>query len=134
MSRKEAEKVSVPVYPKMHQLDLWKSQLTMALVTASGDSDHSKWLKWLSPSWNTNPDLEALNKVKKEYRAIDVKFCFALMSMLKTAGDVACVVRIEVEKLQRHRAKHDRIVSGREVIAIIFESFLGRVTMRTSCL
>ena len=45
------------------------------------------------------------------------------MSMLKTAGDVARVVRIEVEKLQRHRAKHDKILSGREVIAIIFESF-----------
>ena len=73
--------------------------------------------------WSTNPDLEALNKVKKEYRAIDVKLCLALMSMLKTAGDVAGVVRIEVEKLQRHRAKHDKILSGREVIAIIFESF-----------
>ena len=45
VTRKVAEKVSVPVYPKMHQLDLWKSQLTMALVTASGDTDHSKWLK-----------------------------------------------------------------------------------------
>ena len=33
VTRKEAEKVSVPVYPKMHQLDLWKSQLTMALVS-----------------------------------------------------------------------------------------------------
>ena len=123
VTRKEAEKVSVPVYPKMHQLDLWKSQLTMALVTASGDTDHSKWLKWLSPSWSTNPNLDTLNKVKKEYRAIDVKLCLALMSMLKTAGDVARVVRIEVEKLQRHRAKHDKILSGREVIAIIFESF-----------
>ena len=95
----------------------------MALVTASGDTDHSKWLKWLSPSWSTNPNLDTLNKVKKEYRAIDVKLCLALMSMLKTAGDVARVVRIEVEKLQRYRAKHDKILSGREVIAIIFESF-----------
>ena len=123
VTRKEAERVSVPVYPKMHQLDLWKSQLTMALVTASGDTGHGKWLKWLSPSWSTSPNLDTLNKVKKEYRAIDVKLCLALMSMLKTAGDVARVVRIEVEKLQRHRAKHDKILSGREVIAIIFESF-----------
>ena len=107
----------------MHQLDLWKSQLTMVLVTASGDTDHSKWWKWLSPSWGTNPNLDTLNKVKKEYRAIDVKLCLALMSMLKTAGDVARVVRIEVEKLQRHRAKHDKILSGREVIAILFDSF-----------
>ena len=95
----------------------------MALVTASGDTDHNKWMKWLSPSWSTNPNLDTLNKLKKEYRAIDVKLCLALMSMLKTAGDVARVVRVEVEKLQRHRAKHDKILSGREVIAIIFESF-----------
>ena len=118
----------------MHQLDLWKSQLTMALVTASGDTDHSKWMKWLAPSWSTNPNLDALNKVKREYRAIDVKLCMALMNMLKTTGDAArvvridhCdaarVVRIEVEKFQRHRAKHDKMLSGREVIAIIFESF-----------
>ena len=62
-------------------------------------------------------------QVKKEYRAIDVKLCLALMSMLKTTGDAARVIRIEVEKLQRHRAKHDKMLSGREVIAIIFENF-----------
>ena len=45
------------------------------------------------------------------------------MSMLKTSGDTARVVRIEVEKLQRHRAKHEKMLSGREVMAIIFESF-----------
>ena len=95
----------------------------MALVTASGETDHNKWMKWLSPSWSTNPNLDTLNKVKKEYRAIDVKLCLALISMLKTAGDVARVAGIEVEKLQRHRAKRDKILSGREVIAIIFESF-----------
>ena len=52
-----------------------------------------------------------------------MKLCLAFMSMLKTAGDVARVVRLEVEKLQQHRAKHDKILSGREVIAILFESF-----------
>ena len=39
VTRKEAEKVSVPVHPKMLQWDLWQSQLTMLLVAASGDSD-----------------------------------------------------------------------------------------------
>ena len=43
--------------------------------------------------------------------------------MLKTAGDTARIVRIDVEKLQRHRAKHDNMMSGREVIAIMFENF-----------
>ena len=69
VTRKEAEKVSVPVYPRLHQLDLWKSQMTMSLVIASGDSDHQKWVKWLTPAWSPNPKLEELNKVKKEYRA-----------------------------------------------------------------
>ena len=43
--------------------------------------------------------------------------------MLKAAGDTARSVRIEVEELQRHRAKRDKMMSGREVIAIMFESF-----------
>ena len=54
---------------------------------------------------------------------MDFKMCLALTSLLKTAGDVARAVRIEVEKLQRHCAKHAKIMSGREVIAIMFENF-----------
>ena len=97
--------------------------MIMSLVTASGDSDHHKRIKWLTPAWSPNPKLDDLNKVKKEYRAIDIKMCIALTSMLKTAGDTARTVRIEVEKLQRHRAKHDKMTSGREVTAIMFENF-----------
>ena len=134
MTWKEAEKVSVPVCPKMHQLDLWKYQLTMALVTALGDTDRNKWMKWLARSWSTNPELDVLNKVKKEYRAIDVKLCLALMSMLKTSGDPARIVRIEVEKLQRRRAKRDKILSGREVIAIVFESFRSSDNADVMCM
>ena len=55
--------------------------------------------------------------MKKELHAIDVKMCLALTSTLKTAGDIARKVRIEVGKLQRHRAKHSKIMSGREGIA-----------------
>ena len=57
----------------------------------------------------------------RRYRAIDVKLCLALISMLKTAGDVARVVRIEVKKLQGIGPNEDLV--GRKVIAIIFESF-----------
>ena len=54
--------------------------------------------------------------------------------MLKTAGDTARVVRIEVEKLQRHRAKHDKMMSGREVIAIMFENFCSSDSAEVMCL
>ena len=121
---KEAEKASVPVYPEMHQFDLWKSQITMSLVTAPGNPDHNKWIKLITPAWSPKPKFEDFSKVKKDYRAIDINVCLALTtSMLKTAGNVACTVRIEVEKLQRHRAKRAKIMSGREVIAIMFENF-----------
>ena len=73
--------------------------MTMSLVTASGDSDHRRWIKGLTSAWSPNPRLDDLNKVKKECRAIDIKMCLALTSMLKTAGDTARTVRIEVEKL-----------------------------------
>ena len=134
VTRKEAETESVPVYPKIHQLVLWKSQLTMSLVTASGGSGHQKWLKWLAPAWNLNTRLDDLNKVKREYRAIDIKMCLAMTGMLKTAGDPARTVRIEVEKLQRHRAKHSKTMSGREVIAITFENFRSSDNVEVMCL
>ena len=75
------------------------------------DSDHQEWLKWLAPAWNPNPKPDDLKEVKKEYRAIDIKMSLAMTGMLKTAGDPARTVRIEVEKLQRHRAKHSKIMS-----------------------
>ena len=76
----------------MHQLDVWKSQLIISLVTASRDSDHQKWIKWLTPAWSPDPQLEELNKVKQDYRAIDIKMCLAMTSMLKTVGDTARTV------------------------------------------
>ena len=108
--------------------------MIMSFVTASGYSDHQKWIKWLTPAWSPNPKLDELNKVKKEFRVIDIKMCLALTSMLKTVGDTACVVRIEVEKLQRHRAKHDKMMSGREVIAIMFENFRSSDNAEVTCL
>ena len=84
----------------------------MSLVAASGNPDHQMWRKWLTPAWSPSPRLDDLNKVKKEFRAIDVQMCLALASMLKTADDVARTVRIEAEKLQRHRATPSKIMSG----------------------
>ena len=84
------------------------------------------WIKWLTPAWSPSPKLDDLNTVKKDFRAIDVKMCLALASVLKTAGDAARAVRIEIEKLQRHRAKHSKIMSGREVIAFMLELHIRR--------
>ena len=47
ISRKEADKVSVPSWPSIGDLDIWKARVVQAVVAASGDQDQAPWLTWL---------------------------------------------------------------------------------------
>lgn len=40
ISRKEADKINVPNWPRIHQLEFWKSQVSSKIVAASGDLGH----------------------------------------------------------------------------------------------
>ena len=44
ISRKEAEKVNVPPWPKITKLDGWKMALTMNVTNASADPDIEVWM------------------------------------------------------------------------------------------
>ena len=88
-----------------------------------GTSNHCHQRLHLFPFGATGYPLLPPLPEPKEFRATDikmVKMCLAMTSTstLKAAGDT---VRIKVEKLQHHRAKHSKIMSGREVIAIMFQ-------------
>ena len=73
----------MPSWPKIHLLDQWKTQLVMAVVSASGDPDVDR-------GWKLNPDLLALsNSGNKRFTMIDIKLALALNGMVKAAGDVA---------------------------------------------
>ena len=45
--------VIVPNWPKIHELEFWKSQVTLSIViaAASGDLDHDAWTAWIAPTF-----------------------------------------------------------------------------------
>ena len=51
ITRKEADKVIIPNWPKIHELEFWKSQETSSIVAASGDLDHDAWTAWIAPTF-----------------------------------------------------------------------------------
>eukprot|EP00434_Breviolum_minutum_P034007 symbB.v1.2.030096.t1/scaffold3350.1/size58636/2 len=53
ISRKEA----IPNWPKIHELEFWKSQVTSSIVAASGDLDHEAWIAWIAPTFKMSPDI-----------------------------------------------------------------------------
>ena len=58
--RKDAERVFIPAWPKIHQLDSWKMQLLMNVLSACADPDTDAWTKWLEQALGLNPDLNML--------------------------------------------------------------------------
>ena len=75
ISRKEADKVVIPNWPKIHELEYWKSQVTSNIVAACGDLDHDAWIKWIAPSFRQLPDLDGdlAKSGDQRYNSIDVK-------------------------------------------------------------
>ena len=59
ISRKEAEKVNVPPWPKVAKLDSWETALTMNVASAS-DPDIEVWMSRVACAFVVNPDLEFL--------------------------------------------------------------------------
>ena len=84
ISRKEAERVSIPAWPKMHQLDNWKMQLLMNVLSACADPDTDTWTKWLEQALGLNPDLEQLSDSGGDrFATIDIKMAMGMQNMLK---------------------------------------------------
>lgn len=48
ISKKEAHKITIPNWPKIHELEFWKSQVTSNIVAASGDLVHEAWIVWIA--------------------------------------------------------------------------------------
>ena len=78
ISRKEAERVSIPAWPKIHQLDNWKMQLLMNVLSACADPDTDAWTKWLEQALGLNPDLNTLSDSGGDrFATIDIKWPWA---------------------------------------------------------
>ena len=66
ISRKEADKVIVPPWPKSHDLDGWKSQLLSNVLSACSDTEQEVWIQWLSEAFKMHPDIEGMSIVLED--------------------------------------------------------------------
>ena len=129
ISRREADKVVVPPFPTVTHLDSWMSQCLANVLSACADPNQEEWMKWLSPAFRPNPDIEALNDSgHKKFRGIDVKLGVAMSAMLRAGSDKAAELYLEVNRKANDyvRSYDGKIIKGRQIIAMMYESFRTR--------
>ena len=127
ISRKEADKITVPNWPKIHELEFWKSQVTSNIVAASGDLDHEAWIAWIAPTFKMSPDIDGILASSGDHRfnSIDVKLASALMAMMQNGGDQAREVLNEarLKMAKGCRGSTPTLMKGRQFLAMIIDSF-----------
>ena len=124
ISRKEAERVSIPTWPKIHQLDNWKMQLLMNVLSACADPDTGAWTKWLEQAPGLNPDLNLLSDSGGDrFATIDIKMAMGMQNMLRQAPDEAKDVYLDATRHSELRHQQGVIVKGRELVALVMQSF-----------
>ena len=129
ITRKEQEKVSVPNFPNIMNMQKWRSELLSSVVAASGDSEVQAWITWLSKAFALRPDLDALNDSEGDrYASIDIKLGNAAKAMIKKARDKAMDLRLEIDAREYKHASSDpvKLIKGREIVAMLRESFRTR--------
>ena len=126
ISRREADKIVVPPWPKSRDLDGWKSQLLSNVLSACADSDQDAWIAWLSESFKINPSIEKMSDSGgSRFSTIDVKLANALNAMITSSGDSGREVGLEIKvmTLDLARSSPPKVMKGRQIIAMILESF-----------
>ena len=126
ISRKEADKVVVPPWPKSHDLDSWKSQLLSNVLSACSDTDQEVWIQWLNEAFKLNPDIKGMgNSGGSRFTTIDVKLANALHGMISSSGDSGREIAMEIKVMTLEMARRDppEIVRGRQIVAMILDSF-----------
>ncbi len=126
ISRREADKIAVPSWPKSHDLDGWKSQLLSNVLSACADSDQDAWINWLGEAYKILPDIDGMgDSGGSRFATMDVKLANALNAMINTSGDSGREVGVEikVKTLDLARCTPPKVMKGRQIVAMILESF-----------
>eukprot|EP00439_Symbiodinium_sp_Y106_P027866 s1892_g3.t1 len=129
ISRREADKGVVPPFPTVSHLESWMSQCIANVLSACADPNQEEWMKWLSPALRPHPDVEALNDSgHKKFKGIDVKLGVAMSAMLRAGSDKAAELYLEVNRKASDyvRSYDGKIIKGRQIIAMMYESFRTR--------
>ena len=123
ISRREADKVIVPPFPKVAHLDSWMSHCIANMLSACADPNHEEWISWINPAFGPDPDIEGLNDSGHlKFKRIDVKLGVAMTAMLKAAGDAAMDLYLDVNRKANKYVREN----SKLIIAMMFESFRTR--------
>eukprot|EP00435_Cladocopium_sp_Y103_P001820 s2232_g1.t1 len=130
VSRKEFEKVTVPPWPKVEEIQVWKSLVIQNVCIASGDSDFDAWEAWLLPAFLRDPNLDELSKTPApKFQSIDSKLSLALFNMISQSGESGADVKANLRQRMQEKGKEFSFTRGREILAMVIENF--RTTSQT---
>eukprot|EP00435_Cladocopium_sp_Y103_P036142 s941_g9.t1 len=124
ISRREADKVFVPAWPKVQDVVSWQSDVAKGVILAANDGDRAAWQEWLQPALARNPNLDALNDSGgQRFQSIDTKLSIALSNMIQQAGDVARNVSMQLRHRTQAAGRIGGFVMGREILAMVLNHF-----------
>lgn len=116
----------MPPWPKSRDLDGWKSQVMANILSACTDPDQEACISWIGESFKLNPDITKMNDSGGlRYTTIDVKLANALNAMIASSGDSGKEVGMEIKVMILDLTRRDppQVVKGRQIVAMILESF-----------
>ena len=88
VSRREADKITVRPWPKIQDVETWKSDVVKSVILAANDGDRVAWQEWIITAIADNPDLDALNDSGgSRFQSIDTKLSIAFTSVINQAGE-----------------------------------------------
>ena len=98
--------------------------LTMNVTSASADPDIEVWMSWVGCAFVVNPDLDFLaDSGGEQFAMMDIKLALSLQTMLRSLPDDAKDVAHDIQLHSERRRRENRLIKGREIIAIILQSF-----------
>lgn len=128
-SRKEESKVTVPPWPKISDVGIWKMHVVRAVIQASGDLDIDVWTRWCNEAFDpTTPDHVLRSSGGDRFTSIDLKLAQALWQMMVNAGEVASPVKAEIRAIELERTRSGtsvELTKGREYLSRIVNFFRG---------
>ena len=85
--RKEAEKVSVPAFPKVETIERWNTNLLYSIQEASAYTDNSE-IKWIKQVWQPGTKLLDLDssKIDVKFKTLDQKLAKACRQLVNGQG------------------------------------------------
>lgn len=94
--------------------------------SARADPDQEAWISWIGESFKLNPDIIKMSdSCGLRFTTIDVNLANALNALIASSGDSGKEVGMEIKVMILDLARRDppQVVKGRQIVAMIFESF-----------